>query len=110
MGDREVSQVPFVAPVRVGTTLLTAGDDVIHHTMEAQDHSMVFQRRNSKNEVQVKRTFVSAAKEGGQSKEGGQRLKIEEVYQLTAGNKRILPELIFRGDSAQHVFWSSVLN
>jgi hypothetical protein len=68
MGDREVNQVPFVAPVRVRTALLTAGENVIHHTMEGQDHSMVFERRNSKNEVQVKRTLVPLPKQADRVK------------------------------------------
>jgi hypothetical protein len=57
---------------------------------------MVFQKRNRESEVKGEMYVGSAAKKGGQ--------KFEEVYHLTAGNERILPELIFHGDSAQHVF------
>jgi len=43
MGIKDVSKVTFVAPIRVGTTLLPAGDYVVRHTMEGEEHIMVFQ-------------------------------------------------------------------
>jgi hypothetical protein len=95
MGVKEVSRVTFVAPVRIGTTLLTPGEYVIHHRMDGEDHYMVFQKRYSKNEIKVKCTLVPLAKKADRD---------EEVYQLSAGNERILQELIFRGDLAKHVF------
>jgi hypothetical protein len=45
IGDGEVNQVTFVAPVRVRTTLLTPGNYAVHPTMEWQDHPIDFRKR-----------------------------------------------------------------
>ena len=95
MGIRDVSHVTFVAPIRVGTVVLPAGDYVVRHTMEGQEHVMVFQRVHSKDEFKVKCTLVPLPQKAE---------KDQTVYQLTAGNERVLQELVFRGDSAKHVF------
>jgi hypothetical protein len=95
LGIREVSRVTFVAPVRVGTALLPAGDYVVRHTMEGQEHVMVFQRAHSKDVFKAKCKLVPL---------GTKANKDEEIYQLNTSNERVLQELIFRGDSAKHVF------
>jgi len=95
MGIREVSHVTFDAPTRVGTTLLPAGDYVVRHTMEGQEHVMVFQRVHGKDQVKVKCTLVPLPKEARQS---------QTIYKLTADNERVLQELVFRGDTSKHVF------
>jgi len=96
MGIRDVSKVTFVAPIRVGTALLPAGDYVVRHTMEGQDHIMVFQLAKGKTpDVKVKCTLVPLPQVAQQS---------QTIYSLTAGNERVLQELIFRGDKAKHVF------
>lgn len=95
MGIHDVSRVTFVAPVRVGTALLPAGDYVVRHTMEGQDHVMIFQRVHGKEQVKVKCTLVPLAKKAE---------KDLSIYQLNAANERVLQELVFKGDSAKHVF------
>ncbi|MFZ0806516.1 MAG: hypothetical protein WAN03_10055 [Candidatus Sulfotelmatobacter sp.] len=45
---RDVNRVTFVAPVRVGTALLPAGEYVVRHIMEGQEHIMVFQPARGK--------------------------------------------------------------
>jgi len=95
MGVRDVSHVTFVAPIRVGTTVLPAGDYEVRHTMEGREHVMVFQKVRGKEEVKVKCTLVPLAKKASQD---------QTIYELTAGNERVLQELVFRGDSAKHVF------
>ncbi len=95
MGVRDVSHVTFVAPIRVGTALLPAGDYVVRHTMEGQEHVMVFEKVRGKDQVKVKCTLVPLAKKADQD---------QTIYQLTAENERVLQELVFRGDSAKHVF------
>lgn len=95
MGVRDVSHVTFVAPIRVGTALLPAGDYVVRHTMEGQEHVMVFEKVRGKDQVKVKCTLVPLAQKADQD---------QIIYQLTAGNERLLQELVFRGDSAKHVF------
>ncbi len=95
MGVRDVSHVTFVAPVRVGTVVLPAGDYAVRHTMEGENHVMVFQRAHSKDEFKVKCTLVPLPNKAQ---------KDQAIYQLTAGNERILEELVFQGDTAKHVF------
>ena len=95
MGIHDVNSVTFVAPIRVGTVLLPAGEYVVRHTMEGQDHIMVFKSVQGKDEVKVKCTLVPLAKKADQS---------EEIYEIDASNERVLQELVFRGDTAKHVF------
>jgi hypothetical protein len=95
MGVADVSRVTFVAPMRVGTAVLPAGDYVVRHTMEGQEHIMVFQRVRSKDEIKVKCTLVPLKQKADQN---------QTIYELKANNERVLQELVFRGDSAKHVF------
>jgi hypothetical protein len=95
MGVRDVSTVTFVAPMRAGEVVLPAGDYVIRHTMEGQEHIMVFQLAHTKNGVKVKCSLVPLSKKAEQN---------QTIYQLNASNERILQELVFRGDMAKHVF------
>lgn len=95
LGISETNRVTFDTAVRIGTELLPAGEYVVHHTMEGQDHVMVFQRLRSKQEYKVKCTLVAVPK------------KIEKdqnSYQVNANNERVLLEMQFRGDLAKHVF------
>jgi len=96
LGIRDVGRVTFVAPVRVGTTLLPAGDYVVRHTMDGQEHIMVFQPARGKGpEVKVKCTLVPLTEKAAQT---------QQIYSLNAANERVLQELVFRGDTAKHVF------
>jgi hypothetical protein len=96
LGIRDVSRVTFVAPMRVGTVLLPAGDYLVRHTMEGQEHVMVFQAVRGKTpEVKVKCTLVPLAQKAERT---------QTIYILNAANERVLQELIFRGDMAKHVF------
>ena len=92
MGIRDVNKVTFVAPMRVGTVVLPAGDYVVRHTMEGQAHVMVFQRLH---EFKVKCTLVPLPQKANNN---------QAIYELNAGNERVLQELVFEGDSAKHVF------
>jgi len=96
MGIKDVGQVSFLAPVRIGTTLLPAGDYEVRHTMEGQDHVMVFKNMRGKApELKVKCMLVQLEKKSDQTR---------TVYQMNAANERVLQELVFRGDTAKHVF------
>jgi len=99
MGIRDVSRVTFVAPMRVGTSLLPAGDYLVRHTMEGQEHVMVFQPVRGKGpEAKVKCNLVALAQKAPQT---------ETIYSMNAANERVLQELVIRGDSAKHVFQSN---
>ncbi len=95
LGIRDVNRVTFVAPVRIGTALLPAGDYVVRHTMEGQEHVMVFQRVRGKEEFKVKCTLVPLPQKAERT---------ATIYQMNAANERVLQELVFSGDSAKHVF------
>jgi len=96
LGIRDVSRVTFAAPMRVGTALLPAGDYMVHHVMEGQEHIMVFQPVRGKGpEVKVKCTLVPLGQKADQT---------QTIYTLNAANERVLQELVFRGDTAKHVF------
>ena len=96
MGIRDVSKVTFVAPIRVGAAVLPAGSYVVRHTMQGDEHIMVFQSTQGKAvEVKVKCTLVPL----------GQKAQHDQtIYTLNAANERVLQELIFQGDTSKHVF------
>ena len=95
MGIREVNSVTFVAPIRVGTVILSAGEYLVRHPMEGQEHVMVFQEAGGKDLVKVKCTLVPLKKKADNT---------QAIYELTASSERVLQELVFKGDSAKHVF------
>ena len=96
LGFTDLAQVTFATPVRVGATLLPAGVYTVRHTMEGADHVMVFQPARSKgSEVKAKCTLVQLGKKADQTR---------TVYEVNASNERVLRELVFRGDTAKHVF------
>lgn len=96
LGIRETARVDFASPIRVGGTLLPAGEYVVRHTMEGQEHVMVFQSVNHKvQDVKAKCQLVQLGNKADQTR---------TVYQLNAANERVLQELVFAGDTAKHVF------
>jgi hypothetical protein len=95
LGIRNSYHVSFDTPVRVGTTLLPAGDYTIRHTMEGQDHVMAFKRGGSKDVVKVKCTLVQLTEKANQS---------QTTFVVNAANEKVLQEMVFRGDTAKHVF------
>jgi len=92
-GIRDTYQITFSAPVRIGEALLPAGDYTIRHTMEGQDHVMVFQRKGV--EVKTKCTLVNLPRKAD---------KNLTVYTVNAAHEQVLQELTFSGDTAKHVF------
>lgn len=92
----EANRVTFVAPIRVGTTLLPAGEYVVRHTMEGQEHIMVFQSANRKGpETRAKCSLVPLPKKADRT---------TTSFQVNAANERVLQELVFAGENAKHVF------
>jgi hypothetical protein len=95
MGIREVNRINFQTPIYIGATALPAGDYVVRHTMEGENHVMVFQIQNgSRQEFKVKCTLVPLEQKATQS---------QTIYEVK-GSDRLLQELVFRGDMAKHVF------
>ena len=94
LGIHNVSRVSFSSAVRVGATVIPAGEYTVRHTMEGQDHIMTFTREGKKDVFKVKCTLVALEHRASQDQ------KIVEV----SGSETILRELIFSGDTAKHVF------
>ena len=94
LGIRDTNHVKFDATIRVGSAVLPAGQYVVRHTMQGEEHVMVFTREGSKEEFKVKCTLVRLDQKAPQS---------QTIYRVEA-NERILQEMVFRGDTAKHVF------
>ncbi len=95
MGIRDVNRVTFDSAIHVGTASLPAGEYIVRHTMEGQDHIMVFQQQRTKEEFKVKCTLVAVGAEGGAE---------PDHLPGQCGPTRVLQEMVFRGDTAKHVF------
>jgi hypothetical protein len=95
MGIHEVSRVTFDTPVRIGSTVLPAGNYVVRHTMEGEEHVMAFEFSDHKQVFKVKCTLVPLPHKA---------LGDRSVIETTSANEKIVRELIFSGDSAKHVF------
>jgi len=96
-GVSDLYRVSFTDKVRVADTLLPAGNYEIRHTMEGENHIMVFRQLGAKKpvEVRAKCTLVSLP---------GKAAADKKVFVLNAADERVLHELIFKGDMAKHVF------
>lgn len=96
-GVADSRQITFDSPVRVGHVLLPKGEYTVLHTMEGETHIMVFRQEHTKNpaEARVQCSLQPLPQKAAQS---------QKVYVLNASNERVLQELIFKGDTAKHVF------
>jgi len=95
MGIHEESRITFDTPVRVGSDVLPAGQYIVRHSMQGEDHIMAFHRVGRKEVFSVKCTLVALDKKADQD---------QAVYEVTSKNEKVLHELIVRGDTAKHVF------
>ena len=95
-GVADSRKVTFDNPMKIGNLTLPAGDYTVLHTMEGDQHVMVFrQDKGARAEFKVKCTLVPLTAKADQT---------QKVYVVNAANERELHELIFRGDKAKHVF------
>ena len=96
-GVADTRQLTFENPMRVGDVLLPKGEYQVQHTMEGENHIMVFkQLRVSKPaEVHVKCQLVPLTAKADTT---------EKIYILNALQEHVLQALIFRGDTSKHVF------
>jgi len=81
----------------VAGTLLPSGDYEIRHTMLGQEHVMVFRQLGTRKPVEVKAkcTLVQLPKKAADN---------QKIYAVNAAKERVLQELVFKGDTAKHVF------
>ena len=96
-GVADARKVLFENPVRVGDVLLPKGEYKVLHTMDGDNHIMVFTQQSAKTpaEAKVKCTLVPLT---------AKATTTERYYVVNASNERVLRELVFRGDTAKHVF------
>ena len=75
---------------------MAPGEYVVRHTMEGQEHVMVFAPiKNQKEEVKAKCKLVPLERKADQSM---------TIFEVNAAKERVLHELVVRGDTAKHVF------
>ena len=96
-GVADSRNLTITAPTRVGDTLLPQGEYRILHTMEGQNHIMVFKQLKAGKavETRVQCKLVPLNKRAE---------KTEASYVLNAANERVLRSIVFEGDTAEHVF------
>lgn len=96
-GVADSYKIVFTAPTRIGDVLLPQGNYQVLHTMQGQDHIMVFRRLQTRKpvEARAKCQLVPLPKKAARD---------EQTFVINAANERVLHTLVFKGDSAQHVF------
>jgi hypothetical protein len=97
MGVANSQRISFTGNVRIGDVLLPQGDYEIKHVMEGENHIMAFKKLGGGKtvEARVKCSLVPLTEKSKTT---------EKKYTLNAANEQVLQELVFRGDSAKHVF------
>jgi hypothetical protein len=95
LGISDLRHIRFQDPVRIGNNLLKAGEYEVRHTMQGEEHIMVFTSQSSKDQVKVKCHLVPLAQKADQT---------ATTYEVNAASEKVVRELVFRGDSAKHVF------
>jgi hypothetical protein len=97
LGIANSQRINFSGNVRIGDVLLPQGDYDVKHVMEGSNHIMVFRRVSAGKPVsaRVKCTLVPLTEKSKTT---------EKKYEMNAANEQVLQEIVFRGDSAKHVF------
>jgi hypothetical protein len=96
-GVSDTQKVTFNDPIRVGDVVLPKGEYKIQHVMEGENHMMVFTQVTNRASAtaRVKCQLVSLQTKAAQNL---------VLYGHDQSDVHVLQELIFRGDSAKHVF------
>jgi hypothetical protein len=96
-GVSDVQKVTFNEAIKVGDVLLPKGEYKVLHTMEGENHIMVFTQVTTREAAtaRVKCQLVPLPEKAQQNL---------VLYGHNDQNVHVLQELIFRGDTAKHVF------
>ena len=95
-GIADTRPVTFYDTVRVGDTLLPAGNYVVTHQMQGDEHIMVFTRQGRKPvEARLKCTLRPLSAPAAQS---------QVEYRLNAAKEHVIARMVFKGDRAEHIF------
>jgi hypothetical protein len=96
MGVADQQRITFTGTVRIGDVLLPKGDYQIRHVMESENHIMVFHQLNSKSQdVRMKCSLQPLGQKADQT---------QKIYTVNSANEQVMQAIIFRGDTAKHVF------
>jgi hypothetical protein len=96
-GVADVRNVNFTTPVRIGNVLLPTGNYQVLHTMEGDNHIMVFKPLNQKNAMETKVKCQLVPLETKADKD-------QKIFVINTAGERELQALTFRGDKAEHRF------
>lgn len=95
-GIADTRTVTFYDTVRVGDTLLPAGNYVVTHQMRGDEHIMVFTKQGRKPvEARLRCTLKPLSAPAAQS---------QVEYRLNAAREQVLARMVFKGDRAEHIF------
>jgi len=95
LGIASKQTITFSSPTVVGGTLLPAGEYQVLHTMNGNQHIMVFKGiAGTKGEAKAKCNLVPL---------GTKATTTEQRYTENAQNQHVLQEMTFRGDTSKHV-------
>ncbi len=95
-GIADTRPVTFYDTVRVGDTLLPAGNYVVTHQMQGDEHIMVFTRQGRKPvEARLKCTLRPLSAPAAQS---------QVEYKVNAAKEHVIARMVFKGDRAEHIF------
>ena len=94
-GVGKTRNITFSSDVKIGSTVLPAGEYRILHLMEGSEHTLVFKAvGNNTEKARVKCNMAKLDK------------KSDQTYSetKTINNERVLVALVFRGDDFKHSF------
>ena len=96
-GIADKRSLSFDEPTKVGDVLLPAGDYTVRHTMQGDQHIMVFtnQKGAEKGEAKI-RCLLKALDKPSQETSYG--------FVRNPASERVLTFLLFKGDKARHEF------
>ncbi len=96
-GVSNTQKVTFAEPIKVGDVILPKGEYKVQHTMEGENHIMVFTQitKGTAASTRVKCQLVPLQAKAPQNL---------VLYGHGQNDVHVLQELIFRGDTAKHVF------
>lgn len=95
-GVADVQQVTLSEPTSIAGVVLPKGDYKVEHTMQGEDHIMVFTQLHASTPagVKAKCQLVKLASKADRT----------QLLYERKGETRILQEMVFRGETAKHVF------
>jgi hypothetical protein len=96
-GVSDTQKVTFNEPIRVGDVVLPKGEYKVQHVMEGENHIMLFTQltNGASATARVKCQLVPLQAKAPQTM---------VLYGHAETDVHVLQELVFRGDSAKHVF------